>query len=484
MTLIKFRGRRTRPIWAVVLILGASAIGGCSSAHNDPGAAVTPPRPTAASTSPVAPPAPALSLPDTAPASGTTLLTVNPEANGSNGTVQVVTDGHGFSVLDGISVTGPSTITTYNAAGAQLAVISRGYTSLCGAADVLVPGTGRLIITELISRQAAQGINPATYSLQLTAWNATTGAAAWTADVIPSGTASLSCITGGGLGYLDGGPDLLNFGVTSDGRWGVYASGLHPPAVVDLNSGAIRADPDSQGALGPYLVEACQPADSLGVLNILKDPQSGVVYGKSMVQGDAYHPNGPCRTGADDGAVQNLGHYGPNGLELAPAGLFFTDSNGTSPGSGLASAGNGLLVDRTVNGNTPTPEIMRYSLPDLQPMWQKIGSFYMWGDGDGITVVTKSGPEDTSQTLAGLNDETGAPEWSIPGGSGNVCAVTSSQFIYAVNDQLAVLSIKTGKQISYSANPNDGDECPVLLPSGLSVQASYSSVTVTQAIQP
>jgi hypothetical protein len=398
----------------------------------------------------------------------------------------VISSGAGFSILASPGGQSPATITTYTAAGSKLAVITGGFTAICGAADVAVPGIGRLVITELITSHAAKGIQPATSSVDLTAWNAASGAKVWTAVVVRSVTTDLSCITESSLSYLAGGPDLLYFGVTTDGRWGVYANGSQSPQVIDLSTGATTSDPTTQGTLGPYLVDACQPGNSLLVLNTLTSPQTGRAFGKSTTEADAYHVNASCPASAAAGAVPNLLYDTPNPLELAVPGLFFTDSAGTSPGTGLTSTGNGLLVDNSASVNISNPDIARYSLPAMRPVWKKPGNFYMWGDGGGVVVVTVSNTQESSPPLIGLNDKTGAEEWHIPGQSGQVCAVTSTEILYAVNGQLAVLSVKTGKQISYGPGQTSGGDgqCPAVLPTGVGAQTSAGTVTLTQMVTP
>ena len=78
----------------------------------------------------------------------------------------------------------------------------------------------------------------------------------------------------------------------------------------------------------------------------------------------------------------------------------------------------------------------------------------MWADAGGI-LVANTVAESGNSLLIGLSDQTGAQEWSTPitGTSGNVCAVTSAQILYTVNNQLAVLSTKTGKQLSLEPQP-------------------------------
>jgi hypothetical protein len=62
----------------------------------------------------------------------------------------------------------------------------------------------------------------------------------------------------------------------------------------------------------------------------------------------------------------------------------------------------------------------------------------MWADAGGI-LIANTVAESGNSPLIGLNHQTGVQEWSTPitGTSGNVCAVTSTQILNAVNNRLA-----------------------------------------------
>jgi hypothetical protein len=102
-----------------------------------------------------------------------------------------------------------------------------------------------------------------------------------------------------------------------------------------------------------------------------------------------------------------------------------------------------------------------------------------------LVVTDQSCPQAPTTCLVGYNDQTGAKVWQLP--SSAVCGVTNSQMLLFVNSDLAVIDLKTGKQLSYV--PFGGDQCPTVLPYGLTVSSGGVDgggqvVTVTQTLQP
>ena len=110
-----------------------------------------------------------------APSAGASLASVS-----GPGRVNVIANvqGQGFDVVDSVlddNYDDASTLRAYAADGTPLAELAAGsFTGECGTADV-INNQGRLLITEQIKTIPAQGINPATHSLMLIAWNATSG---------------------------------------------------------------------------------------------------------------------------------------------------------------------------------------------------------------------------------------------------------------------------------------------------------------------
>jgi len=465
-----------------VLVVLAVVTAGCSGGHSVAATVGRPVRPAARSHSqapvPVTTPAPTASTPTptaTAPAPGTVLAT---QPAGGNDLVEPITDGSGFAVLADTFTPATSNITVYDVAGQQEAVISRGFDADCGATDVLVPGAGRLIIAERIAHQAAQGIHGGSSSLDLIAWRAASGSVAWTSPVLPSAPAGLSCTADGPFGYAVGAEDLNWFAMSNDGRWGIFAAYTGNPVVVNLRNGAVQVDRDAIGALGSFIVNGCQEGNGTD-LDTLIAPSTGRAEGYFLsLSQDANQCTGTEAASRGSGpSLDNL-----NGG--APTGMFSTDSAGTSPSDGLTSDDAGVLIDNAVENGGP---IARYTLPGMQLQWRRGGDYYMWGDAGGLVVASDDGRP--GQPLAGINDTTGTIEWVTPiSGSDNsgVCDITSSQILYAVGSQLAVLSMKTGKQLSYSANPDaaDQDPCPITIPGGIGLQFNGSGVTVSQELAP
>ncbi len=416
----------------------------------------------------------------TAPVRGT-VLAMQPAS--ANDRVEPVSDGSGFAILDDTFTPATSTITVYDVAGERQAVISSGFDADCGATEVLVPGRGPLIIAERITHQAAEGIHAGSSSLDLVAWHAASGSVAWTSPVLPSGPADLSCSTNGPFGYAVGAEDLNWFAVSNDGRWGMFAAYTGIPAVINLRTGAVQADRDAVGTLGSFIVNGCQTSNDAGA------PDLDTLIAPASDRAEGYFPtssqDAPLCTGAvPTTRAPSLGFYNLNGSEFTPTGMFFTDSDGTSPPDGLSTDGHGLLTD---NASAVGGPINRYSLPGLQLQWHRPGDYYMWGDAGGIVVASNDGR--SSEPLVGINDKTGAIAWITPiAGSDNsgVCDITSTQILYAVNSQLAVLSTKTGKQLSYFNNPDTGGQspCPITIPGGIGLQFGNSGVTVSQELAP
>jgi len=210
-----------------------------------------------------------------APANGTVLTTLE-----SQGVVSVVANlgGEGFSAVDDASSPtyppGPdeSSVTTYSTTGEMLTKLpSRDLTGECGAADLTVPGVGRIIITELITTHPAQGIEPSMSEAALKAWNANTGAAVWSATITPLAARSEppSCAENMPEEVPEA-TTLHRFANTTNREWALSTAGTDP-YVVNLKTGAIRADPLASGVLGDYIVQRA----SSNATGYLTDPNTG-----------------------------------------------------------------------------------------------------------------------------------------------------------------------------------------------------------------
>ena len=98
-------------------------------------------------------------------------------------------------------------------------------------------------------------------------------------------------------------------------------------------------------------------------------------------------------------------------------------------------------------------EIAAYNLPSGDMAWRSppLPGWQMAPVATGGGTVIAS---DGGDNLVGLDEETGQQRWNLP--YGEVCGVTDTQFMLFVNSQLAVIDIKSGAQVSYTAGKN----CP------------------------
>jgi outer membrane protein assembly factor BamB len=122
--------------------------------------------------------------------------------------------------------------------------------------------------------------------------------------------------------------------------------------------------------------------------------------------------------------------------------------------------------------------VTAYSLPDKRVLWKSAGLLRLLADG-GELVVTSDANGKTNQLVA-FDDKTGSRPWSVPGGE--VCGITATQMLLAVNGQLAVIDLGSGKQVSYTTNTStSGSDCPMILPGGIEVE---SGGNVRQVLTP
>ena len=202
------------------------------------------------SATPAPPPGAAPTAAATAPAGGATLLSTT-----VSGQAHVVTSGHGFAIVtvvppvSGSNESPRASVTTYNAAGQQLGKVAGGdLMGECGAADVDIPGHGSAVLTEVITTHPAEGIKPASSSLMLDAWNATTAQPMWS-TVMSTTETEPTCHSSNG--------ELENFASTQDGRWGVYGSSdpnSGGAEVVNLETGKLSSGVRAEGVLGNFVV--------------------------------------------------------------------------------------------------------------------------------------------------------------------------------------------------------------------------------------
>lgn len=397
-----------------------------------------------------------------APEPGTELISVE-----DPGRVNVITNGNGFSIVDSVMSLNPerdeSNVTTYNAAGEELTEIPSGdLAGECGAADVVVPGVGRMIITEIEGHTRTEGINQTEYPAVLKAWNAQNGALIWSAPVrYGQGEEweEVGCTAYDG--YLEG------FSATSDGRWGLFG-GTDPEfggaRIIDLKTGQVQPGLHAEGVLGDYPIIV--PESSYGPQRYKAiDPSDGQVVGTIATDADFYQQQ--------------------EQLSMAARGALESDGGGASPTAMSSDASRLILVDEPEDEDGE-PHAVAYALPDFHVAWQRPSgqSVSLVGEGGGIVIESRESPSSETTVLVGVNDQTGEREWALP--AGEVCGITESQMMMSVNGQLATIDLTTGEQISYE----EQEGCPTILPGGITTYTKGGEVgemtglTVTQALKP
>jgi hypothetical protein len=458
------------PVVLALALAGCGSPAATTSAPGSPGAGSV--GGTAASSTPASAPTTTPASSGVVPSAGTSLASVS-----GGGRLNVVANaqGQGFDVIDSVlgdSYDDESTLRAYAADGTALAVLPAGsFTGECGAADV-INRQGRLLITEQIKTAPAQGINPATYSLVLTGWNATSGDRVWTATPISSSTDSMSC------GAFDG--NLQDFSATLDGTWGVLLWPLPDSDVsdaIDLTNGRLYPHADLQGTLGNYVVTGVYhtpdgDGPNHGTLTL---PGSWPRLGSFTVGSDR----------PDDVPLDEPGIFAPTG-ELANQGYSSPPVVQTSPdGTELIGIGGDISDDVPLTVNA-------YALPSTRLRWSVKTPQYSTDTLEAVNAsVVVIGREkndgDGTTTLIALDLRTGATVWRTNIGAGSLCDLTSSQVLVNTNDQLATLSARTGKQLSYESDPyqddTGGDSCPGTVADGIT-GVGYANGQVTQILKP
>ena len=384
-----------------------------------------------------------------APKVGTTLLQLSGPALDAN----AVSDGDGFTVV----THGESnySLTSYNKDGKRLAQVSKGFSGSCGVTEVNVPTVGQVLVVGKVTTTYAQGLQAGSQSVAVLGYSATTGTRLWSADVVPVDISnSQGCVS---------------VTPTADGLYGVFTSSYVVTAgnpqyendVINLATGEFRSDPDFGGVLGNYIFNG--DPNSGGQLT---DPATGQVLTNLQLD--------PGVGGGDEYTQLSLS---PNGVMLAPRGVFYSPSADTSPSAGLTWDGTGLLALRwSASSNSYT--VARYSLPTLAISWslpQNQQGYWLLGDAGGVALIAPLTSNADFSQLDGVDDTTGHTLWSIPYPNA-ICAVTSSQMMISINGQLAVIDLANGHQVSY----NQDNYCPNILPGGIEDRHG----TLTQALTP
>lgn len=378
-----------------------------------------------------------------APEPGTELAAVT-----GSGAFSVVTNvpGEGFSIVRNLvdinSDEDQSTVTTYDASGAELAQIPAGsFVGDCQAADIVRADDTRIILTIASSTAPAEGIEPESSTSALDAWDATSGEKLWSADL---GDEAWDCDP-----VNDSGDGIIGFAATPNGRWGIVGGGNGETLIIDLATGDLHESERELHVTGNVLTVRAE---------------------YSPLNSPAFDPE----TVEKVGTFRGFKFYGePN---MAPTGLLDTASVGSSPPAGSSQDGSIVFgLDE---------HVVAYSVPDMRVAWKGRGDFepYLHGEAGGVLLTTSQ--EDDAK-LEALDVETGERMWSVP--AGDVCGFTNSQLLLAINGQLATIDMNSGEQLSYS---DEGDECPDLRAGGIGVEMGSidpleeHGVTVRQVLSP
>lgn len=418
----------------------------------------------------------------TAPPPGTTLASVQ-----GTGRVNVISNlqGQGFTVVDSVMDSDDqdgSYLQAYDAAGGELAKILPGsVTGECGAADV-INSKGRLLIAEQVIHHDAQGIQPASDTLTLSAYSAVSGARLWTATLDRDDQNGISCSAyDGNLGSQSSSD--TTFTSTADGRWGIWqpddSYDLSGSAAIDLTTGQVYRRPGLYGALGDYAVVAKMSQYHSPLRLTLMTPGTWAQHGTLTLGGS--------------GMLEEIpGPYNPT---LVTSGAQFPTDDVDDPTSAAITPDGTTLVG--LRGNfaqgDPTTTVA-YSLPAMKELWSIPTPRYytdsVAGISDSVVVLARQENNgDGSTRLMALNPQTGARIWQrVISSDLSVCALTSTQLVLLVNDQLAFLNPGTGAQTSYQSDPAQDDSgdsaCPSMLAGGVSGVSVSDDNTVTQLASP
>lgn len=397
-----------------------------------------------------------------APSPGSTLATVQGE-----GRVNIVSNaqGQGFTLVDSVmdGTSDDSYLQAYDAAGNPLARIPPGsLTGECGADDVITP-RGRLLIAEKDVHQDAQGIQSATDTLNLVAFDAVTGAQVWTTTLIRDTTDGISCTAFGG--YLGSRNTAdTTFTTTFDGHWGVYQpddrQDMSHSMAIDLTTGRTYPRPDLYGALGNWVTIAKRDGTIYNTLQslTLTTPGSWPTLG--------------TLTFGDGGLLEGLS--GPFDLNLAMPGA--QPSSSEPAAAAITPDGNTLIGTQANGAQDERSATVAYALPTMKKPWSletpQYATYTIAAVSNAIVVI-QSDNQDGSTELTALNTRTDATVWkqSIQSGA-SVCALTSTELVVLANSQLAFLGADDGRQTGYVADTDQdsaGDPaCPTVLSGGVS----------------
>lgn len=219
--------------------------------------------------------------------------------------------------------------------------------------------------------------------------------------------------------------------------------------MLNLDTGEIVKGVTANSLLGDYpiTVHVSEGGSSYRAI----DPSNGAVLGTNVNSFEFVHD----------------GHA----LELASGEVPFpyTGEGGAQPP--LLSSDNQRLLGSVEEGSRGN-SVIAYSLPSFRVSFRRqVRPFYprVVADGGGLAIesLENAGASGSKGSLVAFDDKTGRQVWKLPG---SVCGISNTQLMISVNNQTAIIDLKTGKQISFSQG-----SCPAILPGGISVSGEGSS---------
>lgn len=334
--------------------------------------------------------------------------------------LSIVADGYAALAMDSdvlammASIDGALGIRTYDLTGNQLAANSdpSSFEPDCKLAIAKRFTGDDLVFSVKVERMEAQGVEGAHETQTLIASDARTLAPVWTL-----GLGRDEAVQYCSPGATDGNTLRSNLTFTPDGHWALLT--LNSKArVIDLATGkaydvpgVMRSSEDVSVAGNYILIDNAGDFDD-GKLDLL-DPVSAKVIGSTST------------------------------LSVLRSRYFPVSSSR-------------LLSTLGLNGNEGTGVTQLLSLPSLKPIWaiptpSVLDEAEVFVDAASGTLVLGG------SSIVALSPETGAQVWQLRIEGSSICAVAGGKVMVAVNNQVAYLDARTGKQLAFDSTKND---CP------------------------
>ena len=374
------------------------------------------------------PPPSAASSPDS------TSTSTPPNTTATNATVapgetvlSVATDGYAVTAMNSdaiammASVEGRVGVRTYDLNGNKLAenLDAASFEPNCKLAIVRRFDGVNVVLTIMLTKTAAKGVEPAHETQTLIASDAATLQTLWTSKLGQDGAVSY-CSPG-----ATSGNDLQsNVSFTEDGRWGLITLSWNvaSPRILDLSTCLLRG--------APSMVAGRQEVSVAGSYILVNDSDSAIDDRKiSVIDPSSGKTLGTTRT-----------------LSVLMSHDFYPLEN------------NILLAtsDITVNEGTGITQVL--SLPSLKPIWSKqtraLGAIRAFMEAETGTLIL------SGSSLVGMSPRSGVKLWELKDENVQVCAAAGGKLMVSVNGQIAYLDPRTGKQLSYDAQQSS---CPTML---------------------